>query len=283
MSLRGPSRRWRSPELAAGNGVVLPPLCTTATRVCRGHGGNHTRTAEEGPRLRWPHEPCRAVRGDRCQRDGDGRRGGVGRDPAARSSPPLGPKAEPALGIAFDGHTNPHRITDLTGSQVRRRGLRRRRERVQTEDFRHRRQFWAPRAPQPEHEGGDRGEGMAVDLSKINRPARAAARAEHVEPRRPRDQRGPDRRRPQHVAAGGKLLVPALDDGLRLGARGSIGNLPLGAMAMSRPRVRMPIAAVSCESRPQSTPVELAGEAAGQAAARARKRLGEWSKPRMAA
>jgi hypothetical protein len=38
----------------------------------------------------------------RCQRYVDGRRGGVGRDPGARSSPPLGPKAEPALGIAFD-------------------------------------------------------------------------------------------------------------------------------------------------------------------------------------
>ena len=78
---------------------------------------------------------------------------------------------------------------------------------------------------------------MAVDLSKVNRPARAAARAEHVEPRRPRDQRGPDRRRPQHVAAGGKLLVPALDDGLRLGARGSVGNLPLLAGGLGR-RVR---------------------------------------------
>jgi hypothetical protein len=56
----------------------------------------------------------------------------------------------------------------------------------------------------------------------------AAARAEHVEPQCPGDQRGPDRGRPQHVAAGGKLLVPAFDDGLRLGARGGIGNLPLG-------------------------------------------------------
>jgi hypothetical protein len=111
------------------------------------------------------------------------------------------------------------------GSRVRRH-LRCRRQRVQTEDPRHRRQLWAPRAPQPEHEGGDRSEGMTVDLSKINRPARAAARAEHVESRRPRDQRGPDRRRPQDVAAGGKLLVPALDDAL-VSARGSVGNLPL--------------------------------------------------------
>jgi hypothetical protein len=43
------------------------------------------------------------------------------------------------------------------------------------------------------------------------------------------DQRGPDRRRPKHVAAGGKLLVPALDDALCLGARGDVGNLPLGS------------------------------------------------------
>jgi hypothetical protein len=70
---------------------------------------------------------------------------------------------------------------------------------------------------------------MAFDLSKVNRPARAAARAEHVEPRRSRDQRGSDGRRPQHVAAGGKLLVPTLDDALCLGARGGIGNLPLGS------------------------------------------------------
>jgi hypothetical protein len=43
--------------------------------------------------------------------------------------------------------------------------------------------------------------GMTVDFPQINCPARAAAWAEHVEPRRPCDQRGPDRRRPQHVAA----------------------------------------------------------------------------------
>jgi hypothetical protein len=59
---------------------------------------------------------------------------------------------------------------------------------------------------------------MAVDLPEIDRPARAAAWAEYVEPRRPGDQCGPDRRRPQHVAAGGQLLIPALDDGLGLGA-----------------------------------------------------------------
>jgi hypothetical protein len=90
---------------------------------------------------------------------------------------------------------------------------------MQSEDL-HGRRFRTPRAPQPEDKGRDRREGMPVDLSKIDGPACAAALAEHVEPRRPRDQRGPDRRRPQHVAAAGKLLVPALDDALCLGARG---------------------------------------------------------------
>jgi DNA invertase Pin-like site-specific DNA recombinase len=65
---------------------------------------------------------------------------------------------------------------------------------------------------------------MTIDLPQINCPARAAARTEHIEPWRPCDQRGPDRRRPQHVPAGDKLLIPALDDGPRLGARGGIGD-----------------------------------------------------------
>jgi hypothetical protein len=89
--------------------------------------------------------------------------------------------------------------------------------------------------------------GVTIDGPQINCPARPAARAEHIEPRRPCDRRGTDRRRPQHVPAGHKL-IPALDDGLRLGARGSIGNLPL-LMAMSRPRVRTPMGQVSPESR----------------------------------
>jgi hypothetical protein len=44
-------------------------------------------------------------------------------------------------------NTNPHRVTDLTGSQIRRRGLHR-------GDSRHRHRLWTPSAPQPEHEGG---------------------------------------------------------------------------------------------------------------------------------
>ena len=135
-------------------------------------------------------------------------------------------------------------------SQIRLHGLRCRRERVQTEDPRHRRQLRAPRAPQPEHERGGRGEGMTINLPKINCPARAAARAEHIEPRRPCDQRGPDRRRPQDVPVGDKMLIPASDDGLRLGARGRIGNLPLGIggnVEAPRPNAH---AAVSAESSP---------------------------------
>jgi hypothetical protein len=50
----------------------------------------------------------------------------------------------------------------------------------------------APRAPQPQHEGGDRRERMTVCLSQINRPARAEARAEHVKPAGPYDQRCPE-------------------------------------------------------------------------------------------
>jgi hypothetical protein len=63
--------------------------------------------------------------------------------------------------------------------------------------------------------------GMTVHLPQINCPVRAAAPAEQVEPLRPCDQRGADCQRPQHVPAGGELLVPTFDDGLRLGARRS--------------------------------------------------------------
>ena len=155
--------------------------------------------------------------------------------------------------MAFVGQTPPRSSEAAEPrSHIRRRGLRRRRECVQTEDSRHGRRFRAPRALQPEHEGGDRGEGMAVDLPQINCPARPAARAEHVEPRRPCDQRSPDRRRPQHVPARSQLLIPALDDGLRLGARRRIGNLPLGiggnvqAPASARPSLQDPEIGQGC-------------------------------------
>jgi hypothetical protein len=43
------------------------------------------------------HEPCRAGRGGRCQRDGEGRRGGVGRDPSARGVAAAWPQERPGL------------------------------------------------------------------------------------------------------------------------------------------------------------------------------------------
>ena len=79
-----------------------------------------------------------------------------------------------------------------------------------------------------EHERGNRREGIDGRPSADQLPGLCAAGAEHVKPRPPRDQCGPDRGRPQDIAAGDKLLIPTLDDGLRLGTRGGIGNLPLG-------------------------------------------------------
>jgi hypothetical protein len=100
--------------------------------------------------------------------------------------------------------------------------------------------FRAPRAAQSEHQGSHRREGMAVYIAQIDRAACPTAWAEYVEPRCPRDQGGPDSRRPQYVTAGGKLFVPVRDDALRLGTCGSVGNLPLGINGTQRgggPRV----------------------------------------------
>jgi hypothetical protein len=71
------------------------------------------------------------------------------------------------------------------------------------------------------------------------RPTRPATGAEDIEPGRSGEQRGADHWRPQHVPAGGKAPIPAVDYSLRLGARGPVGLL------MSSPRVRTPIAPVS--------------------------------------
>ena len=60
---------------------------------------------------------------------------------------------------------------------------------------------------------------MAIEGAEIDGAACVAAWAVHVEPWRSGDQRRPDRGRPQHIPAKGELIVPALDDGLGLGAR----------------------------------------------------------------
>jgi hypothetical protein len=64
---------------------------------------------------------------------------------------------------------------------------------------------------------------VAVQCAQINRPARPAARTKDVEPGRPGEERGPDCRRPQHVAAGGQSPIPAVDNKLGLGARSRAG------------------------------------------------------------
>ena len=72
---------------------------------------------------------------------------------------------------------------------------------------------------------------MTIDGAQINRPARPAARAEHIEPRRSGDQRSPNGGRPQHVAASGHSSIPAVDDELCLEARGPV-SLELGSSGL---------------------------------------------------
>jgi hypothetical protein len=176
--------------------------------------------AEEGPRL-GPARGASAVGAPTLSRQPEHRnvaaRRKAAHEPAARGQPP----ARHGRGAT----ASPLARAPPSGSQIRCRRLRDRRHRMQPEYPWHRSRFRAPRAPQPEHQRGDRCEGMAVYIAQIDRLACAAARAEHVEPWRSRDQRGPDRGRPQHVPAGGKLLIPTVDDGLRLGARGKLRGL----------------------------------------------------------
>jgi hypothetical protein len=99
---------------------------------------------------------------------------------------------------------------------------------VQTEDPRHRRQLWAPRALQPEHEGGDRSEGMTVDLSKINRPALAELGYEV------RDTMA------TAWARDGRLVVQkpgATDYGVELGAPADLARLQVRLVGSDRPSV----------------------------------------------
>jgi hypothetical protein len=81
--------------------------------------------------------------------------------------------ASQAAGIAALGARDPasaavRGFETVSKSQIRRRGLRRRRERVQTEDPRHRRRLRAPRAPQPQHQGGYGREGVTIDFPQVD-------------------------------------------------------------------------------------------------------------------
>jgi hypothetical protein len=115
------------------------------------------------------------------------------------------------------------RISDTDLSCVCAPDAVRRRQSIQPEQPRHGCQSGAPRAPQAEHESPDGGEGVAVNGAQIYSPACPASWAEDVEPRRAGKQRGPDCRRPEHVPAGGKSPIPAVDHGLRFGVCGPIG------------------------------------------------------------
>jgi ATP dependent DNA ligase-like protein len=78
---------------------------------------------------------------------------------------------------------------------------------------------------------------MPVDRAEIDRLAGAAAGAEHVEPWRAGEQRRPDGRRPKHVPAKGKLIIPALDDRLGFGARCLVGGIaPEARLHVEAPR-----------------------------------------------
>jgi hypothetical protein len=127
---------------------------------------------------------------------------------------------------------------------------------VQTEDPRHRRQLRAPRAPQPKDKGRDRREGMAVDLSKVNCPARAATWAEHVKPGLPaiRAARIVGDRSMSRLAASCSFQRSTTPFASARAAASATCRFAL--MAMSRPRVRTPIAAVSAESSPVRTPTD---------------------------
>jgi hypothetical protein len=84
---------------------------------------------------------------------------------------------------------------------------------------------------------------MAVNGPQVDRPARPAARAEDVKPRRSGDECRPDCWRPQHVAAGRQTSIPATSSASR---RAALSAFNLGAPAlMSSPRVLTPIASVS--------------------------------------
>jgi hypothetical protein len=85
---------------------------------------------------------------------------------------------------------------------------------------------------------------MSIDGPKIDRLACPAASAEDVQPRRSGDQRGPNRGRSQHVAAGCPSPVPAIDDELCLDAALSAFSLAAPAL-ISSPRVLTPIEPVS--------------------------------------
>jgi hypothetical protein len=64
---------------------------------------------------------------------------------------------------------------------------------------------------------------VTVDRGQIDRLARPASGAEHVEPQRLGEQCGPDGGRPQHVAC--EAPIPTAEDDLCLGVRRSVRSI----------------------------------------------------------
>jgi hypothetical protein len=166
MTAYGPQPRWRSPELAAG--------CwgSSAAAVAPGSQGaayariSAPQAITPGPRKRAPGSSGRPSPVARAGVVGASEIAtGVVVESVVILAPGRRRRSAPRRSRRSASRSRTQTRQPSPRTQIRRRGLRRRRERVQTEDSRHRRRLWTPRAPQPEHECGDRGEGMAVNLS----------------------------------------------------------------------------------------------------------------------
>ena len=114
----------------------------------------------------------------------------------------------------------------VSGSQIRRRGLRRRRERVQSEDTRYRRQLWAPRAPSPRTRVATEARGWRSTFRRsIARlvPQPGQNTSSHGVPAISAARIVGDHNMSRLAAS---LLVPAHDDALRLGTRSRSATCP---------------------------------------------------------
>jgi hypothetical protein len=80
---------------------------------------------------------------------------------------------------------------------------------------------------------------VAIVGAQINRPARAAARTEDIQPGRPGDQRGPDGGRPRRVTAGCRFQRSTTSSASARAARSALSFA--APVSMSSPRVQTPI------------------------------------------
>jgi hypothetical protein len=155
-----------------------------------------------------------------------------------------------------EGSLSPRSVQ--AASQVRRRCLCRRRQGVQSEDPRHRGYsgHHEHRNPSTSTRVATDARGKTVDLPQIDRPACPAARAVHVEPGRPCDQRGPavgDHRMSRLATSCSFQRSMTAFASARAAASATCRLAP---MAMSRPRVRTPMRQY-CLNRAEPPPPPL--------------------------